>query len=194
MTGAQDLVALGHRRVGGEVVTASSKKPMAPLERQTTGSETLDHILGGGLPIRSINMIAGEPGSGKTVLTDATYRRRYGLMRLALGAGADPNLFSSDDYGEWMPIAHAVRAGWRPAVELLLKRGADPNGRSCPRAGAREKPTPHGCQRQTGLTPMMLAAAGGQGYLAHVLGNYGADRNAVDWLGRTAADHRTGGN
>jgi circadian clock protein KaiC len=39
------------------------------LERLGTGSPTLDHILGGGLPARSVIVVAGEPGSGKTVFT-----------------------------------------------------------------------------------------------------------------------------
>ncbi len=37
----------------------------APL---TTGIEKLDQVLGGGLPIYSLNVIIGEPGSGKTTL------------------------------------------------------------------------------------------------------------------------------
>jgi circadian clock protein KaiC len=37
------------------------------IERLKTGSDALDRILGGGLPARSVNVIAGEPGSGKTV-------------------------------------------------------------------------------------------------------------------------------
>lgn len=37
------------------------------IERVSTGSAALDRILGGGLPLRSVNVIAGEPGSGKTV-------------------------------------------------------------------------------------------------------------------------------
>jgi circadian clock protein KaiC len=37
------------------------------LDRLMTGSAALDRILGGGLPARSVNVIAGEPGSGKTV-------------------------------------------------------------------------------------------------------------------------------
>jgi circadian clock protein KaiC len=41
----------------------------APLERLGTGSSPLDTILGGGLPARSVTVIAGEPGSGKTVFT-----------------------------------------------------------------------------------------------------------------------------
>jgi circadian clock protein KaiC len=40
----------------------------ASLERHSTGSEPLDHILGGGLLSRSVNVVAGAPGSGKTVL------------------------------------------------------------------------------------------------------------------------------
>jgi circadian clock protein KaiC len=39
------------------------------LERLTTGSEALDQILGGGLPVRSVNVIAGEPGTGKTLFS-----------------------------------------------------------------------------------------------------------------------------
>jgi len=38
------------------------------LDRLTTGSADFDRILGGGLPARSINLIAGEPGAGKTLL------------------------------------------------------------------------------------------------------------------------------
>ncbi len=38
-----------------------------PLERLTTGNVALDRILGGGLPVRSLTMVAGEPGAGKTL-------------------------------------------------------------------------------------------------------------------------------
>lgn len=37
------------------------------LERLSTGSAALDGILGGGLPVRSLIVIAGEPGAGKTL-------------------------------------------------------------------------------------------------------------------------------
>jgi circadian clock protein KaiC len=40
------------------------------LPRLTTGSAQLDAILGGGLPASSINIIMGEPGSGKTILAE----------------------------------------------------------------------------------------------------------------------------
>jgi circadian clock protein KaiC len=39
-----------------------------PIQRLSTGSAPLDEILGGGIPARSVNVIAGLPGTGKTVL------------------------------------------------------------------------------------------------------------------------------
>jgi circadian clock protein KaiC len=39
------------------------------LERLSTGSAALDAILGGGIPARSVTVVAGEPGSGKTIFT-----------------------------------------------------------------------------------------------------------------------------
>jgi circadian clock protein KaiC len=38
-----------------------------PLPRLTTGSAALDRILGGGIHVRSANVIGGEPGAGKTM-------------------------------------------------------------------------------------------------------------------------------
>jgi len=38
-----------------------------PLERLSTGSAAFDRILGGGLPVRSLCVISGEPGAGKTL-------------------------------------------------------------------------------------------------------------------------------
>jgi circadian clock protein KaiC len=41
--------------------------PTSALERFSTGSAAFDRILGGGLPARSLTVIAGEPGAGKTL-------------------------------------------------------------------------------------------------------------------------------
>ena len=41
-----------------------------PISRLTTGNRELDGILGGGIPENSINIIMGEPGSGKTALAE----------------------------------------------------------------------------------------------------------------------------
>jgi circadian clock protein KaiC len=38
------------------------------LERLGTGDPAFDRILGGGLPVRSVTVLAGQPGAGKTVL------------------------------------------------------------------------------------------------------------------------------
>jgi circadian clock protein KaiC len=46
-------------------VTSASKLALA---RQTTGAPPFDAILGGGIPAGSVVVVAGEPGSGKTVL------------------------------------------------------------------------------------------------------------------------------
>ncbi len=40
------------------------------LERINTGNAQLDDILGGGFPSNSINILMGEPGSGKTILAE----------------------------------------------------------------------------------------------------------------------------
>jgi circadian clock protein KaiC len=41
----------------------------AKIEVESTGEPALDAILGGGLPSHSVTVIAGVPGSGKTILT-----------------------------------------------------------------------------------------------------------------------------
>lgn len=38
------------------------------VDRATTGIPGLDHLLGGGLPVGSMTILAGPPGSGKTIL------------------------------------------------------------------------------------------------------------------------------
>lgn len=39
------------------------------LALESSGNPALDSILGGGIPARSVSVIAGDPGSGKTILT-----------------------------------------------------------------------------------------------------------------------------
>ena len=42
--------------------------PRAPLERLSTGDPALDSIMHGGIPLQAVTVLAGEPGTGKTVL------------------------------------------------------------------------------------------------------------------------------
>lgn len=41
---------------------------MIELEKLSTGIPSLDRILQGGLPRNSVNVIAGPPGTGKSIL------------------------------------------------------------------------------------------------------------------------------
>jgi circadian clock protein KaiC len=60
----------------------------------TTGSDAFDRILGGGLPVRSVNVIAGEPGAGKTLfaLQMLFALARQGKKGLYLTTLSEPSL------------------------------------------------------------------------------------------------------
>ena len=64
----------------------------ATLERLGTGSAALDAILGGGIPTRSVTVVAGEPGSGKTVFTLQTlfHQARQGKKCLYFTTLSEP--------------------------------------------------------------------------------------------------------
>ena len=68
----------------------------APIELLGTGSSALDGILGGGLPARSITLIAGEPGTGKSILAlqilfhQARQGRRALYFTARIRAGCSP--------------------------------------------------------------------------------------------------------
>jgi circadian clock protein KaiC len=64
------------------------------LERLTTGSAAFDRILGGGLPVRSLSVIAGEPGAGKTLfaLQVLFHLARQGKKGLYFTTLSEPSL------------------------------------------------------------------------------------------------------
>jgi len=69
-----------------------SKQP--PLERLTTGSDDFDRILGGGIPVRSVNVLAGAPGVGKTLfaLQMLFHQARQGKKCLYFTTLSEPSL------------------------------------------------------------------------------------------------------
>jgi len=64
------------------------------LDRLSTGSQAFDQILGGGLPVRSVNVIAGAPGAGKTIFALQTlfHQARLGKKGLYLTTLSEPSL------------------------------------------------------------------------------------------------------
>jgi circadian clock protein KaiC len=51
------------------MTTRVTESPVA-LERITTGTATGDEILGGGFPANTINVVMGQPGTGKTIFVE----------------------------------------------------------------------------------------------------------------------------
>jgi ankyrin repeat protein len=107
-----------------------------------------------------------------------------------LGIGADPNQRISGAV-DWTPLALAITSRDSETVEVLLAGGADPNARWCALfsiPGVESKPA-HGCNRERGTTPLMLAASLGDDDAMRVLVKHGADPTLRDWEDRTALDY-----
>jgi circadian clock protein KaiC len=70
----------------------SSKQPR--MDRLATGDEAFDRLLDGGLPVRSLNVIAGEPGAGKSLfaLQMLFHLARQGKKALYLTTLSEPSL------------------------------------------------------------------------------------------------------
>ena len=76
---------------------------------------------------------------------------------------------------------------------MLLTKGADPNARWCVtiqilRSRDARQLMP-GCERERGMTPLMLAASLGAVDLVKLLVQHGADPTLRDWQGKTALAH-----
>lgn len=131
---------------------------------------------------------------GDTPLHTALRRSSYGVVRLLLGAGADPNLRSTNAHGGEPPLALALVHRSEPFVRLLLEHGADPNARTC-YLTFREPGKPgslEGCTVERGLTPLMMASWFDPIRVGDLLRSKGADASARDWRGRSADDHAVG--
>lgn len=129
---------------------------------------------------------------GQTLLDHAAGLRAYGMVRLALASGADPNL-PPDPSAPAPVLAATAWTDWRAGAELLLTHGANANARWCPtHIEGRDGQTPipvTNCRPESGVTPLMFAAEMGADELVLLLMSHGADVNARDWEGRTALDY-----
>jgi len=108
------------------------------LERASTGDSAFDAILGGGIPLKSLTMIAGEPGSGKTVLALQMlfHAARQGKTCLYFSTLAEPTLkllrymqlfhfFDADLVDKrifFTDIAEALREGADATLAAISKR------------------------------------------------------------------------
>jgi circadian clock protein KaiC len=120
--------------------------PAPTLERLGTGSSPLDMILGGGLPTRSVTVVAGEPGSGKTILALQMlfHHARQGKKCLYFSTLSEPALktiryvqaFSFFDPGltedriAFIDLGSALRDGGpekalQPLIDRVESEGAD---------------------------------------------------------------------
>lgn len=79
---ARKVVAQLNKRFGDNVVVFASDIRSDIIPRITTGSTTLDYVLGGGFPGNQWNELIGEPSHGKTAVA---------LKTIAANQAANPN-------------------------------------------------------------------------------------------------------
>lgn len=136
-----------------------------------------------------------------TMFREAAERGDLAAIRLFLAHGGNPN--ASDGF-RWSALLWAAGKGQRPAVELLLDRGADPNrgtlqGRlremdgwtpSSVVSGIKGLQGKFGPQRIAGgMTPLMAAAGHGHNEVVALLLQRGANPSLRDGVGDTARDY-----
>lgn len=108
------------------------------LSRESAGDPTLDALLGGGFPSGSVNVIAGEPGSGKTIfaLQMLFTAARQGKKSIYFTTLSEPamklvqymQLFKFfdadllDRYVLFVDLGVALREGGAKVVETIVSR------------------------------------------------------------------------
>lgn len=130
----------------------------------------------GDLPQLQAQLQAGaSPGwtdeNGETPLMAAAKNGHLEVVKALLEAGADVHAKDANDWTALFKACHnpELDAGFAPVVQALVEAGADVNGRIF-----------------YGITPLMLAAGGGEAAVCEVLLNAGAEVKAANDGGRTA--------
>lgn len=108
---------------------------------------------------------------GETPLMAAAKHGHLEAVQALLGAGADVQTKDANDWTALFKACHnpELDAGFAPVVQALVDAGADVNARIF-----------------YGITPLMLAAGGGEAAVCEVLLNAGAEVKAANDGGRTA--------
>lgn len=147
-----------------------------------------------------------NPGK-TTALSEAVSINRARIVELLLKLGVNPNHPSHASEDGWTPLMYAIRMNYNKVARLLLDHGADPNAQTAVgmtallyaaisgNAKGAHMLLAHGAQMDlappspgTEWTPLHWAASGGSLKLTRLLLNYGADPQARDAQGKTAAD------
>jgi len=88
----------------------------ATINRLATGVPGLDEVLGGGLPELSFNLIAGQPGCGKTTLVARADAAMYQTKRRSAGGVA---FHGQAPVERAVPVLRAQdAAGHQPAPQI----------------------------------------------------------------------------
>ncbi|MDR3394955.1 MAG: ankyrin repeat domain-containing protein [Parasulfuritortus sp.] len=108
---------------------------------------------------------------GATALMAAAHNGHLDAVQTLLDAGANANAADSNGWTALFKSVynHELDTGFAPIAKALIDAGANVNA------------TIH-----FGITPLMLAAGGGEGAVCEVLLEAGADPKAVNEAGRTA--------
>lgn len=111
--GIAGSVASGHALAPKSVTKAVA----TDMQRLKTGIADIDTVLGGGLVAGSVNLLAGQPGIGKSTL----------LLQLAYGAAAQQSvLYVSGEESAHQVGLRAKRLGTvRPELQLVTSTSAD---------------------------------------------------------------------
>ncbi len=104
----------------------------------------------------SMDLPGGYWNHGKTPLEWALENGETGILELFLARGASPDTVLADDTLRSPALVSAASRGNLAMVELLLRHGADPNGRD-----------------SNGLTPLAAAESNGFARVAEVIKNAG---------------------